>query len=232
MINYTQLLITIFVVFIMMCANNCCYKSKTEHMSEINDEAISMIASLYNGKKLVVNELEVLGSLNVGKAATIGPAYIGGYGGNIDDMGHAQFSHKDHKNESNFALLQRRDGMTWLNCKKDSQVNIENGRGSKAVALSNGMTMHGTTTVNGTTTVSGTLNAADVTAKNWFKGYGLMASGPVNAASVKMQNWKLGVNTGHLVFQSDHNKRELINPTNLSKHHRGVGVAGGNTYVI
>ena len=101
MVDYTQLLITLCIGIFITCIQIHCYTPKMEHMSGLNDEAISMVASLYNDKKLIVDNLEVKnkvtiggdlvvgkeasvgGSLAVGKAATIGPAYIGGYGGNI-----------------------------------------------------------------------------------------------------------------------------------------------------
>ena len=180
MIDYTQLLITLCGVFIMICIYHCSCKDKLEHMSNINDEAISMIASLYNGEKLVVNNLEVVGeakiggslnvgkattigdvlnvgksatinaSLNVGKAAIIGPAYIGGYGGNINDMAHAQFSHKDKKGAHDFGLLHRYDGHTWLNCSNGKGINIEVNREAKFTANAAGSNLY-TSTLHGVT---------------------------------------------------------------------------------
>ena len=162
MIDYTQLLITLCVVFIMICIYHCSCKSKLEHMSDINDEAISMIASLYNGEKLIVNNLEVKdnivigkeasigGSLTVGKAATIGPAYIGGWGGNINDMGHAQFSHKGQKSQSQYALMQRNDGHTWVNAPNGKELWLNNNHTSISKIHKTGQNITGNNSITGT----------------------------------------------------------------------------------
>ena len=210
MVDYTQLLITVCVILFIMYIQNCCNTQKTEHMTSINDEAVSMIASLYNGEKLIVNNLEVKGetkiggSLEVGKAAIIGPAYIGGHNGNINDIGHAQFSHKDQRGANDFALLHRSDGMTWLNCKKDSQTNIENGRARIATIYNVGSTLGGTTTIptlNATTLNATTLNANDINLKNKLTLDG---------------NWKIKSKHGHLMFQY------------LNANGRGIMIPGDN----
>jgi hypothetical protein len=104
---------------------------KTEHMSVTNDEAVAMIASLYNGEKLVVNELEVIGDIKAGGNIIasgdgyFGPAYIGKHAKN--DPNWAQFSHKDKTGENDYALIQQgSDGHTRLNGIENSTVAVGN----------------------------------------------------------------------------------------------------------
>ena len=61
--NKDILYIILFVLaFAYIYRNNCSIKnSKIEHMTDMNNEALSMLASIYNKKKLVVDELEVTG---------------------------------------------------------------------------------------------------------------------------------------------------------------------------
>lgn len=143
MIDYTQLLITVCIMLFMIYINNCCYKQNLEHMSGINDEAISMISSIYNNGNMIVDNLQVTEQLTVGKAATIGPAYIGGFGGNINDMGHAQFCHKDKKGTHDFAFMQRNDGHTWINSSNGKGVDIEVNRSPKLTVRASGTTLGG-----------------------------------------------------------------------------------------
>ena len=115
------------------------------------------------------NNIEVTGNiqgnqLDITKNATIGPAYIGGYGATdearLRDAGHAQFSHKDRKHTHDFALMQRNDGHTWLNSKSGKGINIEVGRSGRITTRTDGNTLARTTSTGTINASSGNITAA------------------------------------------------------------------------
>ena len=64
-------------------------------------------------KVTVGKGLKVTGDLNATGNGYFGPAYIGKYGGTNSDYAH--FSHKNMKSTSQYALLQYKEGHTYLN---------------------------------------------------------------------------------------------------------------------
>lgn len=141
-INFINVICNIIVTLIIISIyHNCFYCNKIEHMSGINDEAVAMIASLYNSNKLVVGELEVTGNITAngnvitnGDITTNGNITTSGNGtfgnafiGSSIHENYAQFSHKNQTAADNYALIQHgTNGHTRLNSPLSGVVAIKN----------------------------------------------------------------------------------------------------------
>ena len=72
------------------------------------------------GRLIIPADVEIQGNLFVTGNAEIGPAYIGKYHGDDDDV-YAHFGHKAYKtDETGYAILQKNNGQTYVNTKEDN----------------------------------------------------------------------------------------------------------------
>src|SRR5690349_10737355 len=120
----------VYVLFglVVIVLISCCKKSDMiENMINIDVGAVKNLSTALTNGRLSVNDLIVTNNLSVGSLgvtgnATIGPAFIGKYGGDTD--GYAQFSHKDCKDKTKYAVLQRGDGKTFINCASGNEIDL------------------------------------------------------------------------------------------------------------
>jgi hypothetical protein len=98
-------------------------KEHASNLSNADIEAIGNLSSMYNNGTLKMTNLELTGYIKA-KSGTFGPAYIGQYGNNEDN---AMFSHVNNKSGGgNYAVVQHKNGNTYINSKKDKHVHINN----------------------------------------------------------------------------------------------------------
>ena len=248
------LIISMELLYLIICCNNPYDNNKIERMTVNNDEAISNIASLYNSKNMTVTNLTVTGKLTAPDLVTNSINTTDKHDWlriNTSANGAGKTAIHGH-----LAVNEARSGNAGLAVGSWSSTAIGNGvigtENIKTKAV-NTPVGHDWLRINenadscGRTAIFGNLSVN--TPQKGFSGLSVgsfdpgIPNGNINAignaksasvatGNVSMANWKLGVSGGHLVFQSTSNQRELTNPNDLSKHHRGVGNRSGNTYVI